>query len=118
MINLDLTTRKLQVVLAGAITTNQLPVVVSYQDVTPVGIMQGTQLKNTNSTTAVDICDAPPVPTSRRQVMTITIENNDSASSTVTVRLNESGTSYIIATRALAVGETLQYHDGFGWSKF
>jgi len=58
MIRLDTTTRKLQVVLAGAVSTNQLPVVVSYSDKTSTTYNGATQTAQTNGTTAVDICAA------------------------------------------------------------
>ncbi len=115
MINLDLTTRKLQAVLFGAVTANQLPCVVSYQDNTPTGSTYGTQLKNTNSTTAVDICDAPAVTTTRRQIMSVSIQNLDTAAAIVTVRFNDNGTSYTIVKVTLSIGDELQFNDGDGW---
>lgn len=50
---LDSTSQSLEVVLAGAVVTNQLPVSVEYVDMTSTATTGGTQLATTNSTTAV-----------------------------------------------------------------
>jgi hypothetical protein len=115
MIRLDATTRKLQIILAGAITTNQLPVFVSYADHTTASYLGGTQLANSNSTTAVDICAAPASATVR-QVDTINVQNADTAAATATVRYNDNGTLYTLFKASLAVGDQLTYVHGQGWS--
>ena len=114
MIRLDATTRKLQAVLAGAITTNQLPCTVSYSDKTSTDYVGATQLTNTNSTTAVDICAAPGASTVR-DIDYLSIRNRDTAAATVTVMLDDNGTDYEIVKAALAVGDSLIYTHGDGW---
>jgi hypothetical protein len=115
MIRLDATTRKLQAVLAGAITTNQLHCVVSYSDHTSTAYNGGTQLTSTNSTTAVDICDAPAASTVR-DIDYINIRNRDTAAATVTVMLDSSGADSEIVKATLAVGDQLVYVHGSGWN--
>lgn len=114
MIRLDTTTRKLQAVLAGAITTNQLPCTVSYSDKTSTDYVGATQLTNTNSTTAVDICNAPAASTIR-DIDYLSIRNRDTATATVTVMIDDSATDYEIVKATLAVGDQLIYTHGTGW---
>ena len=114
MLRLDTTSRKLQAVLAGAVTTNQLHCVVSYSDHTSTAYNGGTQLTSTNSTTAVDICDAPAASTVR-DVDYINIRNRDTAAATVTVMLDSSGADSEIVKATLAVGDQLVYVHGDGW---
>ena len=111
MINLDATTKKLQVVLGGAITTNQLDITSSYVDVSQSDFaMTGAGTTNiaSNSTTAVDIVAAPAV-TTTRQVKYIKVYNNDTVSATVTIRYNNNGTNYILWKGILATGEWVEY---------
>jgi hypothetical protein len=115
MIRLDATTRKLQIILAGAVTTNQLPVAVCYSDKTTASYLGGTQLSNSNSTTEVDICAAPATATVR-DVDTINVQNADTAAATATVRYNDNGTLYTLFKASLAVGDQLTYVHGQGWS--
>lgn len=114
MIRLDATTRKLQAVLAGAITTNQLACTVCYSDDNGTTYVGGTQLTNTNSTTAVDICAAPGASTVR-DIDYLSIRNRDTAAATVTVMLDDNGTDYEIVKATLAVGDQLVYTHGDGW---
>lgn len=114
MLKLDTTTRKIQAVLSGAITTNQLPCMVSYSDDNGTTYVGGTQLTNTNSTTAVDICAAPGASTVR-DIDYLSIRNRDTAAATVTVMLDDNGTDYEIVKATLAVGDQLVYTHGAGW---
>ena len=114
MIRLNATTRKLQAVLAGAITTNQLPVSVSYSDKTTASYTGAMQLTNTNSTTPVDICAAPAASTVR-DIDFIGIRNRDTVAATVTVLYDDNGTDYEIITAALDVGDVLTFVHGAGW---
>lgn len=114
MLKLDQTTRKLQAVLSGAVTTNQLPCMVSYSDDNGTTYVGGTQLTNTNSTTAVDICAAPGASTVR-DIDYLSIRNRDTAAATVTVMLDDNTTDYEIVKAALAVGDQLIYTHGDGW---
>lgn len=114
MIKLDTTTRKIQAVLSGAVTANQLPCTVSYSDDNGTTYVGGTQLTNTNSTTAVDICAAPGASTVR-DIDYLSIRNRDTAAATVTVMLDDNGTDYEIVKATLAVGDQLVYTHSDGW---
>lgn len=119
MIILDATTKKLQIVLAGAITTSELDVVSTYVDVTttagvPSAFVSGESDTTSNSTTPVDIVAAPAANT-QRQVKLISVENTDTNPATATIRYNNNGTVRKLVTITLAVGSTLQYTDGEGW---
>ena len=114
MIRLDATTRKLQIVLAGAVTTNQLAVMVSYSDKTSTTYNGGTQLATTNDTTPVDICAAPAASTIR-DIDNVNIRNTDTAVATVTVLYDNNGTDSEIAEFDLAVGDQAVYVHGAGW---
>lgn len=117
MLRLDATTRKLQAVLAGAVATSQLPIVVCYSDKTATAYTGGTQVSSTNDTTAVDICSAPGASTVR-DVDSITIVNTDTATRIITLRYNDNATLYTLFKVALAVGDQLIYIHGDGWKVF
>ena len=119
MIILDTINRSLEVILGGAITLNQLPYVVTYLDGT-IGAELGRQPKYfatngaTNGVTAVTMVVAPPLNVIR-QVETLSIQNADTASATVTVRYNDNGTTRQIVRIVLAVNDSLIYTDDVGW---
>lgn len=111
MIILDATTKTLEVVLAGIITTNQLPVVVSYvdEDATTHQLSSlGESDTATNSATPVTVL-AAPASNHTRTVKSLTIFNSDTATATVTLRYNNNGTIRIITTIIMSVGDTLEY---------
>ena len=114
---LSATTDKIQVVLSGTVTTNQLQCVASYQDVTSAG-MTLPQLSNqalTNNSTAVDLVGAAAASTTR-QVTHINIYNSDTVAATVTVQKDVSGTDYLLTKALLQVGSTLQWSRESGWN--
>ena len=118
MILLDATTKSLQVILGGAVTTTELPIVAAYADVSQttfaVSAISETDTATTGGT-AVTAVAAPSASTSRK-VALVTVYNADSVSAAVTVRVNNNGTFRILVKATLAVGSTLQYADGAGWS--
>jgi hypothetical protein len=114
MIRLDTTTRKLQVVLAGAVTTNQLPVVVCWSDKTSSDYVGGATPSNTNGAAAVDVC-AAPASGAVRDIDSITAYNSDTAPATVTLLYNDNGTAYSLFKATLAAGDQLIYTHGQGW---
>src|SRR3990167_85214 len=114
MIRLDTTTRKLQALLGGAITTTNPDVVVSYSDKTSLVYTGATTVIAMNGVTAVDICAAPAASTVR-DVDIITIRNNDTVSAAVTVRYNDNATLYKLVTATLLTGETLSYTHAGSW---
>lgn len=114
MLILTETTDNLQVVLGGAVTTNQLQCYSSWRDITASAFTPGRTITNTNSGTDVNIVPAPSAST-QRVVDTISIYNKDTVQATVTVKFDANGTEYILYKTNLASGETLVYQDGNGW---
>jgi hypothetical protein len=115
MIRLNTTTRSLQALLAGAITTNQLPVTVGYSDGTSAVYTGAAQLTLTNSATPVTICSAPASGVVR-DIDYIAVSNTDTAAATVTVRLNDNGTLYEQVKATLSAGRQLVYTHASGWN--
>lgn len=113
MIVLDTTLRKLEIVLAGTVTTNQLAFVASYQDstVAPPATNQG----QSNNTTAVTLVAAPASGV-QRELQWLSIYNADTANPIVTVQLNDNGTTRIIVKLTLQPGSSLFFARDGGWS--
>lgn len=117
MIRLDDTDRTLKAVLAGAISSANPDVVVSYiERSNPVrpGVKTGTKVTAMNGATAVTICQAPEKLVVR-EIDSITLLNNDNAQVTASILYDDNGTSYTMVKVALEVSETLFYSDGTGW---
>ena len=100
------TTSSLEVILAGAVTANQLPFECSWVDITATTFTPGETGGLTNSGTAVTLVAAPGAST-QRQVKFINIYNADTASATVTVRYNANSTLRTLVKVILQVGEAL-----------
>lgn len=114
MIILDATTKTLEIDLDGAVAATQLPVVVSYVDITTTAYTPGSSDTATNNTTAVTILAAPGAST-QRQVKFISVYNADSATAAVTISYNNNATLRTIVKASLTTGYTLLYTDGEGW---
>jgi len=114
MIVLDATTKSLEVDLVGAVTTNQLPFVATYVDVTTTTYVPGSSDGTTNSTTAVTLVAAPGAST-QRQVKFISVQNADTVSATITIQLNNNSTLRTIFKATIAASSTLIYTDGEGF---
>ena len=114
MIILTNTTDKIDVVLGGAITTNQLRCMTSWRDITTSAYTPGRTVINTNSTTDVDISGSPASST-QRVIDLISIHNTDTVSATVTVKFDANGTEYILFKATIASGERIEYSDGNGF---
>lgn len=104
----DATTKKLQIILGGAVTTTELPFVSTYVDVTTTTYVPGEQDGTSNGGTAVDVVSSPAASTQRRLTF-FSIYNADTVSATVTVRYNNNGTTRKLVVAALPVGYTLTY---------
>jgi len=114
MIILDATNRTLEVDLDGAITTNQLPVVATYVDITTTTYSPAANTTQTNNTTAVTIVAAPAAST-QRQIKFLSVRNADTAAAVVTIQYNDNATLRGIVKATLAVDDTLLYTDGEGF---
>jgi len=115
MIVLANTTDKIQILLGGTVTTNQLSTIACWRDITTSAYTAGRTLGASNNTTDADIVSAPAVST-QRVIDFISIYNADTVSATVTIKYDANGTDYIIHKATLTTGQILQYHDGTGWS--
>lgn len=115
MIRLDATTRTLKAVLAGAVTTSQLACTVAYSDAKPSAYPGASQMALTNSTTAVTICDAPPLLNQVRDIDYIAIYNRDTVPATVTVSVDDGGTLFPQVKATLVPGAQLVYTHAAGW---
>ena len=116
MIRLDTTTKKLQAVLAGAVSANQPQCTVSWFDTNPelIPTKGASKETNTNSTTDVDICAAPSQ-NFVRNIDTVSVHNLDTATVTINIKIDDGGTEYIICRRTLLTREGLCYEHGVGW---
>jgi hypothetical protein len=115
MIILSETTDKLEAVLGGSVTTNQLECYTSWRDRTSTTFVAGRTVINTNNTTDVTIAGSPASST-QRVIDYISIYNDDTVSQTVTVKLDANGTEYILYKGVLTNGATLTYVEGTGWT--
>lgn len=114
MIRLD-STRKLQALLGGAVSTVALDAVVCFEDESKRDerrLPDVVKVSTVNSTVAVDICDAPDAAITRK-VDYIAIRNADTATATVTVRLYDAdATTKNIVSVSLATLNSLFYTKG------
>lgn len=117
MIVLTETTDNLQVVLGGAVTTNQLRCMASWRDVTTTVYTPGRTVTNTNSTTDVNLVPSPGSST-QRVVDFLSVYNADTVAATVTVKFDANGTEYALWSGVLSNGERLEYADGQGFRAF
>ena len=125
MFNLDTTTRSIEVLLGGAVATNQLPIVASYADselpayasFADLRLAQETQATNQTATNNTSVVTAVAAPGSgdQRRLKYLSVYNADTAEAIPTVRLNDNGTTRILAKPTLAVGDTLYYVEGIGF---
>ncbi len=117
MIVLINTTDKVQAVLAGSVTANQLQCTAYYRDITSSAFDASRTLVDTNNTTDVDLVPAPASST-QRVVDFMSIYNRDTATATLTVKYDANGTEYILWKGDLSAGERLEYSDKSGFNVY
>jgi hypothetical protein len=110
---LDATTKKLEILLSGAVTVNQLPFQCEWIDVDAANV-PGTNGLVTNGATPVDLVPSPSG-TNKRIVKAINIYNADTVAAQVTVRFNDNATLRTLKLCTLAVGDTLHWAVEDGW---
>jgi hypothetical protein len=117
--NLDTTTKSLEVKLGAAHTTRALQFFTSYGivDVTLNTITSTKTFGSTNGTTAVTILPAP-ASNKLNQLKFCSIYNCDSIDHTVTIQLNSSSSLRTIYSMIVKVGEQIQFTLGEGWKIF
>lgn len=111
---LTTTNDKLQIVLSGSVTTNQLQCVTSYKIYTTSTTTDGKLAVNTNNTTDVDLAGAPSSG-EVYDIQNINIFNNDTVAQTVTVKLDVSGTETILYKGVLGVNDVISWSGEGGW---
>jgi len=109
MLVLNQTTDKIQVVLGGAKTTNELQCTASFRDILYADkFAPGRTLVNTNGVTDVDLVGSPGA-LIKREVDFLSVYNKDTVSQTVTLKFDANGIEFILIKCILAAGEQLQY---------
>lgn len=106
---LDSTLKSLEVKLGGAVTTNQLPWVVSYVDILTSDQSVSTYSENdgaTNNTTAVTMVSAP-ASGHTRTIIGFSVVNEDTVAAETIIQYNNNGTTRTIIDVTLAVGDNL-----------
>lgn len=117
MLILTAETDKIQAVLAGNVTANQLQCMSSWRDITTTAYTPGRTVINTNQTTDIDLVGSPAAST-QRVVDFLSVYNADTANATITIKFDANGTEYILCKVTLATGERLEYQDGKGFNVF
>lgn len=107
---LDTTTRSLEIYLGGPVTTNELPILVSYiegQTVLPESIPFVVRSISSGASDVTIL--AAPEPKTRRIVKYLSIYNKDTVNAVVTLQLNDNGTDAEIIKVTLTTDDTLVY---------
>lgn len=121
MIVLSNTTAKIQAVMDASSSVTAPQVIAIYYDVPSSTKEDFSEYRGKNSPitlnniTDVDIVPAPGTAGTVRNVKTISIYNSNVITQSVTVKIDDGGTEYVIIKAALATLESLHYEDGFGW---
>jgi hypothetical protein len=117
MLALDTVNKSLEVKLAGAVATTELPWIASYVDINQATLAMVASSETdgpTNGGTAVVVAAAPGAATTRK-LNYFSLVNVDTAAATATVQVNNTGTKRISVTVILAVGDQLTFTDSSGW---
>lgn len=109
--NLDTTTKSLEVKVGGMVATNQLTWVAHYIDIkqSDISISTISEVDGLTSNAVAITMVAAPASGVTRQIKEITIENTDTTTQTVTVQLNDNGTQQPIVVLDIASRSTLQF---------
>jgi hypothetical protein len=114
MIVLNAITDNIQIVLAGAKTTNDMQCLSFYKDVTTSEYTPGRTAINSNGVTDVNIVPAPASST-QRVVDFISVYNSDTANGTVTIKLDANATETILFKAIIGTGEKIEYTNDKGF---
>lgn len=118
MLTIDTTLKSLELKLAGAVATTELPFVCAYVDINQTSFAQ-TASSATDGTstggTAVTLAAAPGATTTRK-LNYLSVVNVDTAAVVLTIQVNNNGTKRISQTFTLAVGDQVSFTDAGGWA--
>ena len=103
--------------LAGTVTTNQLPIVVSYSDKSKSAYNGNSQESITDNSNAVYICFAPE-DSVIRDIDTINVYNEDTAPVVVRIFKDVNGTETTLKVVTLDAGDQLIYTHADGWEVY
>ena len=121
MIRLNNTDKKLQAFLSGAAATTNPTVSVGYYDVPNREKPDNSEYRGSaqytvlSGTTETDVCAAPTVQGTVRNIDYINIYNADSAGVTVTVCIDDNGTNQIQVSITLASTESAVWTPTASW---
>lgn len=116
MIVLQNSSDTIEIFLAGAVATTELPFYASWIDSSSEGDKKGESVAITSGVTVVTAIPSPKTSATSRTIQYISIHNSDTASATITVRINTQSYQRILCKCILAVGDILQYNDGAGFT--
>lgn len=111
---LTTTNDKIQVVLGGAVATNQLQCLTTYKVYTTTTTTDGKVAVNTNNTTDVGLAGAP-LSGETYDIQNINVFNNDTVAQTVTIKLDVSGTETILYKGVVGVNDVISWTAEGGW---
>lgn len=114
MIILKDTNDSLELFLDLAVTTNELDIMVSYNDAVGKAKDKSRQLNNSNGTTPVTICDNTNSG-NQRYIHYVSIFNSDTANAVINVRYKESTNYFNLKKIELLPNECLEFISGQGW---
>lgn len=103
----------IEVVLSGAVTTNELQCIAVWSDLPAANYPSGQNAVETNGTTPVELVPAIQ-DNKRRELKYVSVYNSDTVQATVTINLNVSGTLITIVQFVIESGWTIFYDNG-GW---
>ena len=110
-------TEVIQAKLGLAITTRQLDIYASYNDITTTGLTPTKNVVSTNNTNPVTLLPAA-LPNEQNQLRYCSIYNDDSADNTVTIQLSGTSGTRTIFSSYLFVGDYIQYTPTNGWQVY
>lgn len=105
---------RLQIVLGGAVTTNQLQCLTTYKVFTTTTTVDGKIAINTNNTTDVNLA-GPPSSGEAYDILNINVYNLDTVPQTITIKLDVSGTETILYKATIGTGEVVTWSAEGGW---
>lgn len=111
MILLDETDKSLEVLLAGAVTTNQLEWTISVVDLQQSSMQLADAWSDDGVTAGATPVEIVPAPSSGfiRQVKYVNVFNADTVAATVSVRVNNGGSVRRQESAELQPGESLRF---------
>lgn len=115
MIILRGSTDYLKIKLGGAVATNELPVLVCYDEISPSSRDEQRTVNTSNGASYVTIASGATSSTTIN-VDFVNIYNKDTDNATVTVSYYDNATEYVIKVATLASGECLEYTNENGWN--